>query len=203
MLQIALFSTLCVFVSFIRAHSVIGPCAVELLLWLYSPLLCLGPFFSFFVLYTVGRTPWAEDEPVARPLPNTEHKHRKRVHNIDIHAVCGIRTHDPSVRVSERNSCHCDGRYEAKTLPIIKSHDMKTYGLLEVLLHPSVTSELSPTHRFLPWKWSPVTHDTGGQKGLRVALSDGKKWIEKMGRYWHVTFWVGRKIPRQCSLVLL
>jgi hypothetical protein len=29
-----------------------------LLLWLYSPLLGLGRFFSFLITYTVGRTPW-------------------------------------------------------------------------------------------------------------------------------------------------
>jgi hypothetical protein len=27
------------------------------------------PFFSFLILYTVGRTPWTGDRPVARPLP--------------------------------------------------------------------------------------------------------------------------------------
>jgi hypothetical protein len=37
-------------------------------LWLYSPL-DLGRFLSFLILYTVGRTPWTGDEPVARPLP--------------------------------------------------------------------------------------------------------------------------------------
>jgi hypothetical protein len=44
-----------------------------LLLWLYSPLLGLDRFFSFLVLYTVDRTPWTGDQPVARPLPT----HRK------------------------------------------------------------------------------------------------------------------------------
>jgi hypothetical protein len=38
-------------------------------LWHYSPLLDLGLFFSFLVLYTVGRTPWTRDQPVIRPLP--------------------------------------------------------------------------------------------------------------------------------------
>jgi hypothetical protein len=38
-------------------------------LWLYSPLLDLGRFFSFLILYTVGRTPSTGDQPVARPLP--------------------------------------------------------------------------------------------------------------------------------------
>jgi hypothetical protein len=40
-----------------------------LLLLLYRPLLCLGRFFSFLILYTVRRTPWPGDQPVARPLP--------------------------------------------------------------------------------------------------------------------------------------
>jgi hypothetical protein len=37
--------------------------------WLYSPLLGPGPFYSFVILYTVDRTPWTGDRPVARPLP--------------------------------------------------------------------------------------------------------------------------------------
>jgi hypothetical protein len=37
-------------------------------LWLCSP--CgPWPFFQFLNLYTVGRDPWTEDHPVARPLP--------------------------------------------------------------------------------------------------------------------------------------
>jgi hypothetical protein len=37
--------------------------------WLYSPLSDLNSVFSFLILYTVSRTPWTEDQPVARPLP--------------------------------------------------------------------------------------------------------------------------------------
>jgi hypothetical protein len=36
---------------------------------LYSPLFDLGRLFSFVILYTVCRTPWAGDQSVARPLP--------------------------------------------------------------------------------------------------------------------------------------
>jgi hypothetical protein len=36
--------------------------------WLYCPLLGLVPFFSFLILYTVGRTPLMGDQPMARPL---------------------------------------------------------------------------------------------------------------------------------------
>jgi hypothetical protein len=32
-------------------------------------LLYHGRFFTFLNLYTVGRTPWTGDQPVARPLP--------------------------------------------------------------------------------------------------------------------------------------
>jgi hypothetical protein len=32
-------------------------------------LLDLGRCFSFLILYTVDRTPWAGDQPVERPLP--------------------------------------------------------------------------------------------------------------------------------------
>jgi hypothetical protein len=41
-------------------------------LWLYSP---CGPWplFQFLNLYTVGRTPWTGDQPVARPLPTHRH----------------------------------------------------------------------------------------------------------------------------------
>jgi hypothetical protein len=67
------------------------------------------------LFYTDSRTPWTSDQPVARPLP----KHRateiqdKRIYTPNIHALSGIRTHDPSVRASEDSSClrprdHCD-----------------------------------------------------------------------------------------------
>jgi hypothetical protein len=48
-------------------------------LWFYSPS-DLGRFFSFLILYTVGRTPWTGDQPVARPLPThrTTQKQNKR-----------------------------------------------------------------------------------------------------------------------------
>jgi hypothetical protein len=49
-------------------YDIITGCKV-LLLWLYSPLLGLDRFFSFLIVYSVGRTPWAGDQPVARPLP--------------------------------------------------------------------------------------------------------------------------------------
>jgi hypothetical protein len=67
-----------------------------------------GRFFSFFIVYTVGRTPSMGDQPVARPLPT----HRINAHT-HIHALNGIQTHDPYDRAGEVGSClrprgHCD-----------------------------------------------------------------------------------------------
>jgi hypothetical protein len=42
-------------------------------LWLYSPLLDLGHFFSFLI-YTVSRTSWTRDQPVVRPLHTRKKK---------------------------------------------------------------------------------------------------------------------------------
>jgi hypothetical protein len=80
-------------------------------LWLYSPLFDPGLFINSLILYTVGRTTWTGDQPVTRPLPT--HRTAQTQTHTDIHALRGIRTHNPSVRTSEDSSClrplgHCD-----------------------------------------------------------------------------------------------
>jgi hypothetical protein len=52
-----------------RANKAGGSIDRSIDLWLHSPLLDIARFFSFLILYTVGKTPWTGDEPVARPLP--------------------------------------------------------------------------------------------------------------------------------------
>jgi hypothetical protein len=87
--------------------------AMSIYLWLYSPLLGLGRFFSFLIYtHAVGRTPWTWDQPVARPLPTHRTTQTQNKHT-DIHVLSGIRTHDPIVRASENCSClrprgHCN-----------------------------------------------------------------------------------------------
>jgi hypothetical protein len=51
-------------------------------LWFCALLLGLGRFFSFLVFYTVHRTPWKGDQPVARPIPahRTAQTQNKRTH---------------------------------------------------------------------------------------------------------------------------
>jgi hypothetical protein len=75
------------------------------------------PFIQFRKhFYTDGRAPWTSDQLVARPLPThrTTQTQNKRIQTPNIHALSGIRTHDPSVQASEDSSCvrsrgHCDG----------------------------------------------------------------------------------------------
>jgi hypothetical protein len=55
-------------------------------LCLYSPLLDLGRFFSFLILYTVVTTPRKGDKPVARSLPTHRTTHTyTHTHIINVH----------------------------------------------------------------------------------------------------------------------
>jgi hypothetical protein len=71
--------------------------------------------------YTVGRTPWTGDQPVARPLPKhrTTQTQNKRIHVPNIHVLSGIRTHDPNVRASESSSCLRPRGYRDRLYPFL------------------------------------------------------------------------------------
>jgi hypothetical protein len=82
--------------------------------WFYSPLLGPGLSFSSIIFFTqtVGLLGRGISPSQSRYLHTGQHKHRKNSHT-DFHALSGIRTHDPSVRVGEDYSClrprgHCD-----------------------------------------------------------------------------------------------
>jgi hypothetical protein len=71
-----------------------------------QPFIGLWPLFQFRNLFYVeGRTPWTNDQPVARPLP-TQRTIQTQNKRTDIHALSGVRTHDPSVPANEDSSCH-------------------------------------------------------------------------------------------------
>jgi hypothetical protein len=63
----------CVYVSNICYYTTTsGPYIKILFIYLsmaLQPFVVPWPLFSFLILYTVGRTPWTGDQPVARPLP--------------------------------------------------------------------------------------------------------------------------------------
>jgi hypothetical protein len=90
---------------FIHRYDTSLSVSILLLLWPYSPLLGLDRFFSFLILYTVGRTLERGISPSQGLYLYTEqHKHRKN-DNTDIHALSRIRTHDPSFRAGEDSLC--------------------------------------------------------------------------------------------------
>jgi hypothetical protein len=83
-------------------------------LWLYSPLLVPGLFFSFVIILTqtVGLLELVTSPSQGRYLHTGQHKHRTNAHT-NIYALSGTRTHDPSARASEdspwlRLHGHCD-----------------------------------------------------------------------------------------------
>jgi hypothetical protein len=71
---------------------------LSIYLWLYSP---CGPWplLQFLNLYTVGRTPWTGDRPVARPLPT----HRAtQTHNKHTQTSMSRVGFEPTIPVFER-----------------------------------------------------------------------------------------------------
>jgi hypothetical protein len=86
-------------------------------LCLCGPLLDLGRFFSFLI-YTqsVGLLGQGISPPQSRCLHTGQHKHRI---NADIHALSGIRTHDPSFRASEDSSYLRQGGHYDRLIIII------------------------------------------------------------------------------------
>jgi hypothetical protein len=70
-------------------------------LWLCSPLLDLGRSFCLLILYTVGRTPWTGDQPVARPLPTHRTTQTQNKLTQTPMPWGGPETHDLSVPASE------------------------------------------------------------------------------------------------------
>jgi hypothetical protein len=80
--------------------------------WLYGPLLGPGLFFTFVKTQTVGLLGRVISLSQGRYL-HIEHNEHRIIAHTDIHALNGIRIHDPSVRAGEDSSClrprdHCD-----------------------------------------------------------------------------------------------
>jgi hypothetical protein len=75
-------------------------------LMVLQPLWALASF-QFSHLFKIGRTPWTNDQLVARPLPKHKTAQRQNQHTYtpSIHALRGIRTHDHSFPTSEDGSC--------------------------------------------------------------------------------------------------
>jgi hypothetical protein len=91
--------------------------------WLYSPLRPWPLMFQFHDHFTDSRTPWTSDQLVARPLPKhrTTQTQNKHIHIPNIHALIGIRTHDPGFRASEDSACLRPFNYRDRQLNKIRT----------------------------------------------------------------------------------
>jgi hypothetical protein len=66
-----------------------------------QPPWALASDFQFHDHFTDGRTPWTGGQLVARPLPKHRKTQTQNKHIPNIHALSGIRTHDPGFRKSK------------------------------------------------------------------------------------------------------
>jgi hypothetical protein len=70
--------------------------------WLYCPLLDLGLFFSFLLLYTVDRIPWRGGGSARRnSAMYTQDSTSTKYTHIDIHSLSETRNHNPRFRARE------------------------------------------------------------------------------------------------------
>jgi hypothetical protein len=87
--------------------------------WLHSLLGSWPQIFSFIISFTDGRTPWTSDQLVARSLLKHRTIQTQNKYIPNIHALCGIRTHDPGFRASENSSCFRPLGYRDRPLLLI------------------------------------------------------------------------------------
>jgi hypothetical protein len=67
----------------------------------------LASDFQFHDHFTDGRTPWMSDQLVTSPLPKhrTTQTQNRHIYIRNIHALCGIKTHDLGFRASDDSAC--------------------------------------------------------------------------------------------------
>jgi hypothetical protein len=139
------------------------------------------------------RTPWAGDQLVARPLP--VHKHRKMhtyTQTLNIHALSGIRTHDPSFRASEGSACprplgYRDRRSKHNTQLRSKNDNVKRFyfessqvSALVWIPEAVITCWLPRPIAYLRdgglWAWATLNNEVLKQKPAPTPLLIRWKW---------------------------
>jgi hypothetical protein len=146
-----------------------------LLLWLYSPLLGLGHFFCFLILYS--RQDSLDGASARRKASAyTQNTNRINAHNSDIHTLGGNRTHDPSIPDSSylRPRGHCD----RPGMDIVQFHVFLTSALVD-------NSQLDAPAALRPGKPPTSTHWTGDWVGPRTGLDALEKRKKKAYPYRH------------------
>jgi hypothetical protein len=127
------------------AHFYIFP---SIYIWLYIPLLDLGRFFSFQILYTVGRTSWTGDQPVARPLPTHRTTQSQSKRTQTSMSWVGL---EPTILVFERaKRVHALDGSETKRFKDTLCSKVGATGKIYINIY-NPTNSLS--HTVQPWSW--------------------------------------------------
>jgi hypothetical protein len=123
----------------------------------------MAVFFSFLILYTVGRTPWTGDQPVARLLPTHKTTQAENKRTQTSMPWVGFESTIPAF---ERSRGHCDG--QAGLCPgnkaFLKWRWLHTNPFLPTLMrgavlllhHPSYGVELSEAYGQPAFTFGPV-----------------------------------------------
>jgi hypothetical protein len=72
--------------------------------WLWALLFGFGSLFSFLIVYTVGRTPWTGDQPIAKSQPTHRTTQRQNKHTQTSMAPLGFEPTTPSIPTGEDSS---------------------------------------------------------------------------------------------------
>jgi hypothetical protein len=118
------------------------PAPLHIFLFLVAPTLEHSASVKHFVSLqfltpkTVGETPWTGNQPVVRPLPTHKATQTEQTYT-DIHALSGIRIHDPTVQAGEDSSClrprgHCDRPNVTTMIKIRKRYIYETRRMREM-----------------------------------------------------------------------
>jgi hypothetical protein len=109
--------------------------------------------FSVSWSYTqpVGLFGWGISPSQGLYLHTEQHKYRINAHNSDIHALSGIRTHDPNVITSEDSSClRPRGHCVWLTLHLLSRKDTHTHVALSVMISNLLMRRISPLSETYP-----------------------------------------------------
>jgi hypothetical protein len=121
---------------------------------------------------TYGRTPWTADQPDTRPIPPQDNTTQKNGRHIQ--ASSGIRTHAPSVRAAEDNTClRPRGHWDRHKDILVEWSHSSTYSV--TLAIDGGEWSTSRPGRFTPRKIATGAHWIGGWMGSRTGLDTVSK----------------------------
>jgi hypothetical protein len=134
--------------------------------------------------FTDSRTPWTSDQLVARPLPKhmTTQTQNKHIHIPNIHALCGIRTHDPGFRAKTVHALERSATVTGKLL-LGRTNSVTggSFGLCNFLRMLQYSVRILPRSPFYPMS-ARLSTNSDTSSSSRLAASRRRKFPEFLTR---------------------